>query len=58
MMGSSAGRDVRQTFDYPKVPGLALGDAAVTSRVECLHIVEGVEIGVHSTRFGVKRDSD
>jgi hypothetical protein len=36
MMGSSAGRDVRQTFDYPKVPGLALGDAAVASRVECL----------------------
>jgi hypothetical protein len=36
-MGSFAGRDIRQTFDYPKVPGLALGDAAVTSHVECLH---------------------
>jgi hypothetical protein len=35
-MGSSAGRDIRQRPDYPKVPRLALGDAAVTSRVECL----------------------
>jgi hypothetical protein len=35
-MGSSAGRDIRQTFVYAEIPRLALGDAAVTSRVECL----------------------
>ena len=33
-MGSSVEQDIRQTFDYAEIPGLAWGNAAVTSRVK------------------------
>jgi hypothetical protein len=36
MMGFLPGGDTHQTFDYVEISRLALGDAAVTSRVECL----------------------